>query len=145
MIWWMDLLTTCTHHPELQAITVLALISTLYRSPHTKSRSDIVFTSRCLVTATKSGDPSVSVLTSLPVWLTLHNWTVNLIIAPSILSHPCRTQLSTNWVSQSQSQSQGHFTSGGLPPISSSWRQAPWDPRPEFLFSNWTLAVIILM
>jgi hypothetical protein len=27
---------------------------------------------------------------------------------------------------------------GGLPPISSSWRQAPWDSRPDF-FPNWTL------
>jgi hypothetical protein len=26
-------------------------------------------------------------------WLILHNWTVNLIIAPSVLSLPCRTQL----------------------------------------------------
>jgi hypothetical protein len=45
---------------------------------------------------------------------------------------------------QSQSQSQSHFTTGGLPPISSSWRQAPWDSRPVYFF-NWTLAVIILM
>jgi hypothetical protein len=44
-----------------------------------------------------------------------------------------------------QSQSQSHFTTGGLPPINSSWRQAPRDSRPEFLFSNWTLAVIVLM
>jgi hypothetical protein len=29
-----------------------------------------------------------------------------------------------------------YFTSGCLPPISSSWRQAFWDPRPECLFSN---------
>jgi hypothetical protein len=42
-----------------------------------------------------------------------------------------------------QSQSLSYFTSGGLPPISSSWRQAPWDPRPEFLLSKWTLAVIV--
>jgi hypothetical protein len=27
--------------------------------------------------------------------------------------------------SQSQTQSQSYFTTGGLPPISSSWRQAP--------------------
>jgi hypothetical protein len=33
--------------------------------------------------------------------------------------HNCQSQ------SQSQSQSQGYFTTGGLPPISSSWRQAP--------------------
>jgi hypothetical protein len=35
----------------------------------------------------------------------------------------CRTQLSTNWVNQSQSPS--YFTTGGLPSISSSWRQGP--------------------
>jgi hypothetical protein len=34
---------------------------------------------------------------------------------------------------------------GGLPPISSSWSQAPWDSRQVILFSNWTLAVIFLM
>jgi hypothetical protein len=43
-----------------------------------------------------------------------------------------------------QSQSQSYFTTGGLPPISSSWRQAPWEPRQVTLFSNWTLAVIVL-
>jgi hypothetical protein len=41
-----------------------------------------------------------------------------------------------------QSQSQSYFTTGSLPPICSSWQQAPWDPKPEFLLSNWTLAVI---
>jgi hypothetical protein len=36
---------------------------------------------------------------------------------------------------QSQSQSQSCFTTGGLPPISLSWRQPPWDSRPvTFLF-----------
>jgi hypothetical protein len=33
---------------------------------------------------------------------------------------------------QSQSQSQSYFTTGGLTPISPSWPQAPWDPRPVF-------------
>jgi hypothetical protein len=36
-----------------------------------------------------------------------------------------------NWISQGQS----YFTTGGLPPISSSWCQAPWDSRPE-IFST---------
>jgi hypothetical protein len=27
---------------------------------------------------------------------------------------------------------QSYFTTGGLPPIIPSWRQARWDPRPEF-------------
>jgi hypothetical protein len=39
--------------------------------------------------------------------------------------------------SQSQSQSQSYFTTGGLPPISSSWRQAPWDLRhSNFIFQR---------
>jgi hypothetical protein len=42
-------------------------------------------------------------------------------------------------------QNQSHFTAGGLPPISSSWRQAPWGSLPIILFSSWTLAVIVLM
>jgi hypothetical protein len=33
-----------------------------------------------------------------------------------------------------QSQCQSYFTSGGLPPISSSWRQAPRDSRPAIFF-----------
>jgi hypothetical protein len=37
---------------------------------------------------------------------------------------------------RTQSQSQSYFTTGGLPPISSSWRQAPWDTRPEFFQLN---------
>jgi hypothetical protein len=35
---------------------------------------------------------------------------------------------------QSQSQRQIYFTTGGLPHISSSWRQAPWESRPVFFF-----------
>jgi hypothetical protein len=44
-----------------------------------------------------------------------------------------------------QSQNQSYFTTGGLPPISSSWRRAPWDSRPEFFFLNWTPALIVLI
>jgi hypothetical protein len=33
MDWWMNLLTTYTHDSELQAITALSVISTLYKSP----------------------------------------------------------------------------------------------------------------
>jgi hypothetical protein len=42
-------------------------------------------------------------------------------------------------------KSQIYFTTGGLPPISSSWQQSPWDSRPVILFSNWILALIVLM
>jgi hypothetical protein len=38
--------------------------------------------------------------------------------------------------SQSQSQSQSYFTTGGLPPISSSWPQAPWGLWPYIFFST---------
>jgi hypothetical protein len=37
-------------------------------------------------------------------------------------------------------QSQSYFTTGSLPPISSSWSQAPWKPRP--IFFNWIPALI---
>jgi hypothetical protein len=37
------------------------------------------------------------------------------------------------------------FATGGLSPISSTWRQASWDSGWIILFSNWTLAVIVLM
>jgi hypothetical protein len=40
------------------------------------------------------------------------------------------------WKLQSQNQSHSYFTTGGLPPISSSWRQAPWDPRSVFFQLN---------
>jgi hypothetical protein len=38
----------------------------------------------------------------------------------------------------------GYFTYGGLPPISSSWWQDPWDPWSLFFPPKWTLAVIVL-
>jgi hypothetical protein len=37
MDWWMDLLTTYTHHSELWVITALSLSFTLYKSLHAKS------------------------------------------------------------------------------------------------------------
>jgi hypothetical protein len=44
----------------------------------------------------------------------------------------------------SESQSQNYFMTGGIPPVSSSWRQAPWDSRPAIFF-NWILSVKVLM
>jgi hypothetical protein len=41
--------------------------------------------------------------------------------------------------SQPTTQSRSYFTTGGLPPISSSWRQAHWGSRPEFVFATETL------
>jgi hypothetical protein len=39
-------------------------------------------------------------------------------------------------------KSKSKFMTAGLPPVSSSWRQAPWESQPEIFFFNWTLAVI---
>jgi hypothetical protein len=62
----MDLFTTYTRHSELQVITALVLISTLYKPLHPKSSpARSVFTSRYLVTALNSGDSSASALASL--------------------------------------------------------------------------------
>jgi hypothetical protein len=53
---WIVLLTTYTHHSELQAVTVLELISTLYKSLHAKScLACSVFNSRSLTKASNSG------------------------------------------------------------------------------------------
>jgi hypothetical protein len=46
--------------------------------------------------------------------------------------------LSCSYSSQSESEL---FYDGSLLPISSSWRRAPWDSRPEFFPLNWTPAV----
>jgi hypothetical protein len=43
-----------------------------------------------------------------------------------------------------QSQSQSYFTTGSLPPISSSWQQ-PLETHNQYYYFKWTLAVIILM
>jgi hypothetical protein len=57
----------------------------------------------------------------------------------SSLTHWLTNQLFTflhltelNCTLKSQSQSQSYFTTGGLPPISSSWWHAPREPRPVF-------------
>jgi hypothetical protein len=39
-------------------------------------------------------------------------------------------------IGQSQSQSQSFFTTSDLPPIISSWRQAPWDSRPVIFLTE---------
>jgi hypothetical protein len=54
----------------------------------------------------------------------------------------CR--LKRNSLNYSLSQSQSHFTTGGLQPISLSWRHAPWDLRPKIFPPNWTLAILVL-
>jgi hypothetical protein len=101
MDWWRDLLTIYTHHSELQVITALSLISTLYKSPQHPlgpSPARCVFISQSLATASNSGDYSASrakVILSQPAAHTELNSTVNLTIAPSILRLSCRAQLNS--------------------------------------------------
>jgi hypothetical protein len=60
----MYLLTTYIHNFELEALTILPLVSTLYKSLHAIQPA-VSFTSRCLVTALNNGHSSASVLTLL--------------------------------------------------------------------------------
>jgi hypothetical protein len=78
-------------------------------SAHAKSfPARNVFTGSCLATASSHDYSSASGL-------------------ESFLNSDCLPTASS-----CQSQSQSYFTTGGLPPISSSWRRAPWDSRPDF-------------
>jgi hypothetical protein len=75
----LDLLTTCTHHSELQVITALSLISTIHRSsqhPLSPFPACCVFDRRSLATASNSGDPSASSPHVVTLWRISHNWTL---------------------------------------------------------------------
>jgi hypothetical protein len=61
VVWIFALLTTCTHHSELQVIPSPLLISTLYRSPqHLLSHFTVcyIFNSQSITMASNSGDSS---------------------------------------------------------------------------------------
>jgi hypothetical protein len=60
--------------------------------------------------------------------------------SPYVTSH-----LTRGWVTVDSESGSELLSTDGLPPINSSWRQAPSDSRPEILYSNWTLAVTVLM
>jgi hypothetical protein len=76
-----------------------------------------VFTSRCLVAASTTDVP-----------LPLGSPTV-----PGLSYSSFSLQLLTD---STITQSQSYFTTGRLPPIISSWRQTPWDSRPEIFFET---------
>jgi hypothetical protein len=84
----MILLTISTHHLELQYITTLSLISTIYKSLHAKSfLTCSVFNSLFLATASNSGGSSASraqVLSSQPP---PQNSTLNCLRRPSCLPY----------------------------------------------------------
>jgi hypothetical protein len=72
----LDLLTTCTHHTELQVITALFLISLLYKSQHTKRPLACSVSNSCsLAMASNSGDSSASHAHIVTVRWIFRNWT----------------------------------------------------------------------
>jgi hypothetical protein len=79
MDWIFGLLTTCTHHSEIQVIRALLLICTFYKSPqHPLSllQACCVFNSRSLATASNSGDSSASRAHVVTVRRISRNWTL---------------------------------------------------------------------
>jgi hypothetical protein len=114
----LDLLTPYTHHSELHSITVLsAVIPAIYKS--------------------QQHPLGISSLLSSPVvsWQRIYNsFTVTaayikssfhskIPFFPFLLNYIRLPTQETQ--SQSQTQNQSYFTTGGLPPINLSWRQAP--------------------
>jgi hypothetical protein len=104
--WLTDLLTTYTHHLELQVIKALSLICTLYESPqHPLSlfAACRVFVSRSLTTASNSGDSSASraqVLSSQPpvqTRLSTDYFQAGYHFTPT--SYSSHHSLTLNWVS----------------------------------------------
>jgi hypothetical protein len=97
---------------------------------HTRSSQSIrVFTSHCLVAASNSGRSPSSGFpncsrSQLPASHSNSSQRLN----------PSDYLTCSNRVRIRESESQSHFAAGGLPPISSSWRQAPWGSRQEILF-----------
>jgi hypothetical protein len=93
--WILDLLTTYTHHSELQVITALLLISmSQITTAHAKSfPACCVFTDYSLAVALNSGDSSAFHAYIVTVWRYPTSEllsTVSSTTAPSLLSLPCR-------------------------------------------------------
>jgi hypothetical protein len=113
----MHLLTTYSHHSELQVITALSQISTINRSPQ-HSLSDFPaccqFNSRFLATLLKVEILQLPALTSLlpgeyPATELLS--TVNPSISTSLLSLPCRARLNCQLSTELSHLPTNYFTS----------------------------------
>jgi hypothetical protein len=102
---WIFKWTTYAHHLELQVITALSLISTIYKSPqHPLSLFPAcrVFINRSLATASNSGDSSASRAQVLSLRLTVQNSTITYQLNYSAISLQPPLQSSTelptlNW------------------------------------------------
>jgi hypothetical protein len=124
------LLTTCTHHSEVPVTTALSLVSTFYKSlaqaKFSQSSLDISWQRLLTVEILQLPLSGPFVIAARAEHLS----TFNSSIASPLLTLPCRAQQNCQpsteiRQSQSQSQSQSYITTGGLPPISYSLRQAP--------------------
>jgi hypothetical protein len=110
---WPDSLITLPLDTEPQAITAPSLISTIHKSTQHPLN-----------------------LFQPPVPSPTVSWqrflTVDILQLRALTQFPAGHSLTTEL---GQSHSQSYFTTDDLPPISSSWRQAPWDSPPEnFIF-----------
>jgi hypothetical protein len=61
-------------------------------------------------------------------------WDVPFRLLLRLAGSQCRYSTPPPHGTYDSSQSQSHFTTGGLPPINSSWSRASWDPRPKIFF-----------
>jgi hypothetical protein len=164
MDWWMDLLTTCIHHSELHIIdyrhtqtSFLSLLQSplavswkrlyhwrLFSFPHsgpleTVARAELLSTDN----STKLVSGWLPFNTNLLVFSSQPDFQLNL------LTNQLLHGTLLNWTADNSNQqlsccqSQSCFTTGGLQPVNSSWRQAPCDPRTESSF-NWAFGAIAL-
>jgi hypothetical protein len=160
MDWWMALLTTGTHHSELQEITALPLMSTLYSSPQHSLNvfQSAVLTICSLATAANSADSSASCAQVLPSPTLVQNCLsaiplteVDRNFSASLAEHNC-TQHSTislcylrlptlntpsRYLNQSSPQlSLSHIATDGLS-VCLSWYRAPSGAHDQIFVTVW--------
>jgi hypothetical protein len=69
-------------------------------------------------------------------------WLAPFLTGLRVSSLPLWRMKNLSRMKYAERQSQSYFTTGGVPPISLSWCQTPWDSWRDFFF-NWTLTVIV--
>jgi hypothetical protein len=74
------------------------------------------------------------VCSSRPYCTELHSLTADSRLYRYAHGFLVTAQDKTSFLRLTARQSRSYFTTRSLPPISSSWRQASWDSRPEFFF-----------
>jgi hypothetical protein len=145
MDWIPILLTPYTHHSELQVITALSLISTLYSSPqHPLSLFAVccVFISRSLVTASSTGDSSASRTQILPPPTFIQNW-LPATFSTELGCHLFSASLAElNCTRQVKVKVTLRLTVGQS--VSQSWCRAPiWASWPDIYYCL-TITVLLL-